>query len=56
MKDIVEVITKSSSETCKSSWITHMISTNQQMYSSVRDYIVKSERIGSLLKENNWHK
>lgn len=25
---------------CKSSWITHMMSTDQQMYNSVRDYVV----------------
>lgn len=37
---------------CKSSWITHMMSTDQQMYNSVRDYVVNSERIGSLLKEH----
>jgi len=41
-------------EACKSSWITHMMSTDQQMYSSVRDYIVTAERIGSLLKDNGW--
>lgn len=28
-----------------------MMSTDQQMYNSVRDYVVQSERIGSLLKD-----
>ena len=38
---------------CKSSWITHLMTTNNQVYSSVRDYIVSSDRIGSLLKQHN---
>jgi hypothetical protein len=38
---------------CKSSWITHLIQQEHQCYSSVRDYIVPGERIGSLLKENS---
>lgn len=33
-----------------------MMSTDQQMYSSVRDYIVQSGRIGSLLKDNGYAK
>ena len=36
---------------CRSSWITHMIQQEQQLYSSVRDYIVPAERIGSLLRD-----
>ena len=37
-------------EVCNSSWITHLILTNYQMLSSVRDYIVPGDRIKSLLK------
>ena len=38
-------------EECKSSWITHLLRTDMQMHSSVRDYLVNSDRIKSLLKE-----
>ena len=39
---------------CKSSWIGHLIKTDNQMDNSVRDYIVPCERISSLLKENKF--
>lgn len=45
---------KDQKDYCKSSWITHMMSTDQQMYNNVRDYIVTNERIGSLLKDNGF--
>lgn len=46
-KSIIEQ--KPQLEPCRSSWIKHLMMTDQQMYSSVRDYIVTSNRIGSLL-------
>jgi hypothetical protein len=39
---------------CKSSWIGHLIKTDNQMDNSVRDYIVPCERISSLLKEHKF--
>jgi hypothetical protein len=38
-------------EECKSSWMSHLLKTDLQMHSSVRDYIVNSERLNSLLKD-----
>jgi len=37
-------------EVCKSSWITQLLLKDYQMHSTVRDYIVNSDRIKSLLK------
>ena len=31
-----------------------MMTTDQQMYANVRDYIVTNERINSILKDNNF--
>jgi hypothetical protein len=39
---------------CKSSWISHLIMTDNQMDNSVRDYVVPSDRINSLLKEHKF--
>jgi hypothetical protein len=38
-------------EECKSSWMSHLLKTDLQMHSSVRDYIVNSDRLNSLLKD-----
>ena len=45
-------VAESQLEVCKSSWITHLLQQNYQMLSSVRDYIVDSSRVKSLLLTN----
>ena len=49
-------VAESQLEVCKSSWITHLLQQNYQTISNVRDYIVDSSRIKSLLFTNKGKK